>query len=234
MKGNINQLKEYEQAIASQDLGDIQIGPSQEVTVTPQPDLQTLQHYPQLTSTLTPSQLTQNLNTLTSKYAGGAITLNTFQETLGPNRQTRQRNQEHLQAQKPTFLYTENVNKKYNQPTAEEAKIHPIGFIQPGSQTLLNEKKLRKRTVHHISDTRAKERVFQKSLGKKYELHDQFTKSGNLRSGAKQEAFDRVVDINYNEVGRRAIEAAFRKEDSLKKTGNRVRTDAYKKGDFGF
>jgi len=230
----IDQLEEWADAIAKGRDGAAQPGPNQTFGVTTQIDASTFDKYSTYQGQ-NPENLDKSLSTLKDQYGGNTISLRTYQETCGPNRPTRDRNVQHLAGSNPTYTYTNNVNGYYNQPNSEtDAKGHPIGYIDPQSQVLLNEKKMTRKDIYRIEKLTNKPRVHHASKEAIYAHHDKYTKIGKECLPPKKLAFDRVVDIHHNHIGRRAVEAKFRKEDNIRKRGDLMRTQGYKDGDFGF
>lgn len=175
------------------------------------------------------------MNKLHNKYPGDPIALRTYQETVGPNRPARDRNIRHLEGKKPTYEYTKNVNPNYGQNhAAREGKNTKIGFIDPKSQVLLNENKITRKNVYHYKKTEPRDRVHHASNEARLKHHDQYTFIGKERLNPKKEACPQIVAIQHNQIGRKAYEAGLRKDDSLMKTGDHLRTTSFKNGNFGF
>lgn len=232
--GQMHWLQLYEKNLKAGIHRENQPGASQEFIANTNMDATLFNQYSQYQGN-DEQQMTQSLNQLQGKYPGDPITLRTYQETVGPNRPTRDRNVKHLEGKNPAYEYTKNVNPNYGQSyAAKRGKNTRIGFIEPKSQVLLNEGKMTRKNIYHYQKIEARDRVHHASNEARLKHHDKYTFVGKERLNPKKEACPQIVKIHHNDVGRKAFEAGLRKDDSLQKTGDYLRTTSFKDGKFGF
>ena len=196
--------------------------------------------------------------TLNSQFAQTTlITLDTFQDTMGPDRLDRTRKIIDMQASKPGYSYNKKVDPvNPNQTRPEHLNKH--------SQVLLNDPKIHKKHIHYLHteqkpthNTKYNHARKAYDLGEKKKVEDwyhtarrtplQATAQGRddlaqryrvigtehaIASGPKME---QIVNLRGGGEGWRPMaERVIKNEDWIRKEGDRMRREFPKNGHFGF